>query len=140
MPVSGGDAQPVTVRSGVAAAPAPDGGLYIIRAEERGVWHLRPGDDGVPRDVGATRLSINLSPADWANWEVDGGFIYTLERRFDGAATVFRYDPETGGRVEVASVRDVPEGSGLAVFPGGRRVLLARQERTDSDIYLAPDF
>ncbi len=137
---SGGDAQPVTVRGGVAAAPAPDGGLFLIRPDQRGVWHLRPGEDGVPRDAGASRIDINLSPADWANWKVLDGFIYTLERRFDGTGTVYRYEPATGRRVQVAMAKDVPEDSGLAIFPGGQRVLLARQERTDSDIFIVSDF
>ncbi len=140
VPSSGGDAQAVTVRGGVAAAPAPDGGLFVIRDAQRGVWHLPPGADGIPRDVGATRLRLNLSPADWANWAVAGGFVYALERRFDGAAAVVRLDPRTGTRTTIATAQDVPEDSGLAVFPDGRRVLLARQERTDSDIYVVPDF
>ena len=140
VPTAGGEPAPVTVRGGVAAAATPDGGLLVIRPDSRGVWALAPGDDGVPRDVGARRISANLSPADWANWTVVDGAIYALERRYDGSARVVRVDPETGARSVVATARDVPEDSGLAVFPDGTRVLLARQERADSDLFLAADF
>ena len=140
VPTSGGEPAPVTVRGGVAAAATPDGGLLVIRPDSRGVWALAPGNDGVPRDVGARRIPANLSPADWANWTVVDGAIYALERRYDGSARVVRVDPETGARTVVATARDVPEDSGLAVFPGGTRVLLARQERADSDLFLAADF
>lgn len=140
VPIAGGEAEPVTVRGGVAAAEAPDGGLFVLRPDRRGIWHLRPGDDGLPRDVGARRVPVNLSPADWANWTVVDGFIYALERRYDRAASIVRIDPETGQRVVVATAQNVPEDSGLAVFPDGRRVLLARQERTDSDVFFVEDF
>lgn len=140
VPASGGDAEAVTVRGGVAAVAAPDGGLFVIRPDRRGVWRLRPDDDGLPRDLGATRLQINLSPADWANWTVVDGAIYALVRQFDNTASILRLDPETGGRTVVARADDVPEDSGIAVFPGGERVLLARRERADSDVLLAPGF
>lgn len=140
VPAGGGDAEPVTVRGGVAAAEAPGGGLLVIRPDRRGLWLLEPGEDGLPRDVGARRLPVNLSPADWANWAVRDGAVFALERRFDQAARVVRVDLRTGARTSVAAARDVPEDSGLAVFPGGERVLLSRNERTDSDIVAVRDF
>lgn len=140
VPAGGGDPEPVTVGGGVAAAEAPDGGLLVIRPDKRGLWRLPPGRDGLPQDASARRLPANLSPADWANWTVQGSAVYVLERRYDRAATIVRLDPRTGRRETVAAARDVPEDSGLAVFPGGRRFLLARQERTDSDIGFVEDF
>ena len=139
-PAAGGEAEPVTVRGGVAAAEAPGGGLLVVRPDRRGLWLLPPGDGGLPRDAGARRLPVNLSPADWANWTVAGGAVYALERRYDGAATVVRVDLATGARTRVATAQDVPEDSGLAVFPGGERFLLSRRERTDSDVVVVGDF
>ena len=49
-------------------------------------------------------------------------------------------DLATGARRRVAEVSDVPEGSGLGVFPGGTRVLLSRQDRADSDVVVVDDF
>ncbi|MDT0632295.1 winged helix-turn-helix domain-containing protein [Rubrivirga litoralis] len=140
VPAAGGDPEPVTVGGGVAAAEAPGGGLLVIRPDKRGLWLLPPGTDGLPQDAAARRLPANLSPADWANWTVSGPYVYVLERRYDRAATVVRLDPATGRRVTVATAQDVPEDSGLAVFPGGQRFLLARQERADSDIGFVADF
>ena len=140
VPAAGGDPEPVTVRGGVAAAEGPGGSLLVIRPDKRGLWRLPLGDDGIARDAAAKRLPANLSPADWANWAVLGDDVYVLERRYDRAATIVRLDPETGDRVRVATARDVPEDSGLSVFPGGQRFLLARQERADSDVGLVADF
>lgn len=140
LPAAGGQAEPVTVRGGVAAAPAPGGGLLVLRPDRRGLWLLPEDASGLPRDQGARRLPANLSPADWANWTVVGDYVYALERAFDRAATVVRIDPASGARVRVATAPDVPEDSGIAVFPGGTRVLLAQQERTDSDVVLVEDF
>jgi Tol biopolymer transport system component/DNA-binding winged helix-turn-helix (wHTH) protein len=140
VPAAGGRVEPVTVRGGVAAAEAPGGGLLVVRPDQRGLWRLPLGDDGLPRDAGARRLPANLSPADWANWAVAGDYVYVLERRYDGAATVTRLDPATGERTRVAAARDVPEDSGLAVFPDGQRFLLARRERADSDVVVVSDF
>ena len=139
VPVAGGDAQPVTVGGGVAAAEAPGGGLLVIRPGRRGLWRL-PVLNGEVRDVRPTRVPVNLSPADWANWAVVGGAVYALERRYDRAASVVRVDLATGARQRVAEVTDVPEGSGLGVFPGGARVLLSRQDRADSDVVVVDDF
>ena len=83
---------------------------------------------------------MNLSPADWANWSVVGDAVYVMERRYDRAATVVRLDPATGDRETVAAVADVPEDSGLGVFPGGARLLLSRLDRADSDVVLVEDF
>ena len=140
VPAAGGAPEPVTVGGGVAAAEAPDGALLVIRPDKRGLWRLTPGDDGLPQDAAARRLPANLSPADWANWVVSGASVYVLERRYDQAATVVRLDPVTGARETVATAQDVPEDSGLAVFPGGQRFLLARQERADSDVGFVEDF
>ena len=140
VPTAGGDAEPVTVRGGVAAAEVPGVGLLVIRPNERGLWLLPFDEAGLPRDQGARRLPANLSPADWANWTVVGDAVYLLERRYDQAADIIRLDPASGRRTRIATARDVPEDSGLAVFPDGQRVLLAQQERTDSDIVLVKDF
>ena len=140
VPAAGGDPEPVTVRGGVAAAEAPDGGLLVIRPDKRGLWRLPQGEDGQPRDAAARRLPANLSPADWANWAVSDDDVYVLERRYDRAATIVRLDLETGARETVATVQDVPEDSGLSVFAGGKRFLLARQERADSDVGFVADF
>jgi len=137
--VAGGDAQAVTVGGGVAAAEAPGGGLLVLRPDRRGLW-LLPVVGGRIRDARARRLPVNLSPADWANWAVVGDAVYVLERRYDRAGTVVRVDPATGARHTVAAVADVPEDSGLGVFPSGARVLLSRQERTDSDIVWVEGF
>ena len=138
VPSAGGDAEPVTVGGGVAAAEAPGGGLLVIRPDRRGLWRL-PVVDGEIRDVRAVRLPVNLSPADWAGWTVSGDAVYVLERRYDRAASVVRLGPN-GRRERVAEVEDVPEDSGLAVFPGGARVLLSRQDRADSDVVIVEDF
>ncbi len=138
VPSAGGDAEPVTVGGGVAAAEAPGGGLLVIRPDRRGLWRL-PVVDGEIRDVRATRVPANLSPADWANWAVVGDAIYVLERRYDRAATVVRISADER-RQRVASVADVPEDSGLGVFPGGARLLLSQQDRADSDVVLVEDF
>ena len=139
VPASGGDAEAVTVGGGVAAAEAPDGGLLVIRPNRRGLWRL-PVVDGEIRDVRAEQLAVNLSPADWANWSVVGDAVYVMERRYDRAATIVRLDPATGDRETVAAVADVPEDSGLGVFPGGSRILLSRLDRADSDVVLVEDF
>ena len=138
VPSAGGDAEPVTVAGGVAAAEAPGGGLLVIRPDRRGLWRL-PLVDGEIRDVRPQRLPVNLSPADWAGWTVSGDAIYVLERRYDRAASVVRLGPD-GRRERVAAVDDVPEDSGLGVFPGGTRVLLSRQDRADSDVVIVEDF
>ena len=138
VPSGGGTAEPVTVGGGVAAAEAPGGGLLVIRPDRRGLWRL-PVADGAIRDVRAQRLAVNLSPADWANWTVVGDDVYVLERRYDRAASVVRLGPD-GSRQRVAAVADVPEDSGLGVFPGGTRFLLSRQDRADSDIVIVEDF
>ena len=140
VPAGGGDPEPVTVGGGVAAAEGPDGGLLVIRPDKRGLWALPAGEGGLPQDAAARRLPANLSPADWANWAVSGRWVYVLERRYDRTATVVRIDPATGQRETVATAQGVPEDSGLGVFPGGARFLLARQERADSDIGLVADF
>ncbi|WP_420455241.1 winged helix-turn-helix domain-containing protein [Rubrivirga sp.] len=139
VPSGGGAAEPVTVGGGVAAAEAPGGGLLVLRPDRRGLWRL-PVVDGEIRDVRAERLRVNLSPADWANWAVVGDAVYVLERRYDRAATVVRLDPATGARVTLAAVDDVPEDSGLGVFPGGGRLLLSRLDRADSDVVRVEDF
>ena len=139
IPSAGGTPEPVTVGGGVAAAEAPDGRLLVIRPDKRGLWRL-PIVDGEVRDVRAERLAVNLSPADWANWSVVGDAVYVLERRYDRAASVVRFGLADGSRQRVAEVMDVPEDSGLGVFPGGRRVLLSRQDRADSDIVIVRDF
>ena len=138
VPSAGGTAEPVTVGGGVAAAEAPGGGLLVIRPDRRGLWRL-PVIDGEIRDVRATRLPVNLSPADWANWTVVGRDVFVLERRYDRAASVVRLGPD-GRRERVADVADVPEDSGLGVFPGGTRLLLSRQDRADSDVVIVDDF
>ena len=139
IPSAGGTPEPVTVGGGVAAAEAPDGRLLVIRPDRRGLWRL-PVLNGEVRDVRAERLPVNLSPADWANWSVVGDAVYVLERRYDRAASVVRFDLASGNRQRVAEVADVPEDSGLGVFPGGRRVLLSRQDRADSDVVIVRDF
>ena len=139
VPSAGGDPEPVTVNGGVAAAEAPDGRLLVIRPDRRGLWRL-PLVDGEVRDVRAERLPVNLSPADWANWSVVGNAVYVLERRYDRAASVVRLGLADGSRQRVAEVADVPEDSGLGVFPGGTRVLLSRQDRADSDVVIVRDF
>ena len=138
VPSAGGTAEPVTVRGGVAAAEAPGGGLLLVRPDRRGLWLLSE-QDGEVRDVRARRLPVNLSPADWANWTVQGRTIVALERRFDRAASIVRVDPATGERRTMAVVPEVAEDSGLGVFPDGR-LLLSQQERTDSDIMLVRGF
>ena len=139
VPSGGGTPEPVTVGGGVAAAEAPDGTLLVIRPKRRGLWRL-PVIDGQVRDVRSERLPLNLSPADWANWVVAGNAVYALERRYDRAASVVRLDLATRARRRVASIADVPEDSGLGVFPGGTRVLLSRQDRADSDVVIVEDF
>ncbi len=139
VPSAGGEPEPVTVGGGVAAAEAPDGRLLVIRPDRRGLWRL-PVVDGEVRDVRAERLPVNLSPADWANWSVVGSAVYVLERRYDRAASVVRLGLADGSRQRVAEVADVPEDSGLGVFPGGTRVLLSRQDRADSDVVIVRDF
>jgi len=135
---AGGMPEAVTVHGGVAAAEAPGGGLLVIRPDRRGLWRL-PVEDGAIRDVRAVRLPVNLSPADWANWVVLGDAVYALERRFDRAASVVRLTLD-GRRQRLAAVPDVPEDSGLGVFPDGTHVLLSQQERADSDVVLVEDF
>ncbi len=139
VPSGGGAAEPVTVGGGVAAAEAPDGGLLVIRPDRRGLWRL-PVIDGEIRDVRAARMDVNLSPADWANWVVVGNAVYVLERRYDRAAKIVRFNPATGSRTTLAAVPDVPEDSGLGIFPGGSRVLLSRLDRADSDVVRVQDF
>ncbi|MEM6288206.1 MAG: winged helix-turn-helix domain-containing protein [Bacteroidota bacterium] len=140
VPTSGGDPEPVTVRGGVAAAEVPGVGLLVIRPRARGLWRLPIDETGLPRDQGVQALDANLSPADWANWTVVGDQVYTLERRFDRSADIYRLDPATETRTRVATVEDVPEDSGIAVFPDGERILLAQQSRADSDIVVVEDF
>lgn len=138
VPAGGGTPEAVTVRGGVAAAEAPGGGLLVVRPDQRGLF-LLPVVEGEIRDVRSRRLQVNLSPADWANWTIRDGSVYALERRFDREASVVRIDPASGDRQRLAAVADVPEDSGLGVFPGGR-LLLSRQERADSDVMLVADF
>lgn len=139
VPATGGDAEPVTVQGGVAAAEAPGGGLLVLRPDQRGLWRL-PVVDGEVRDARAQRLDVNLSPADWANWVVVGDAVYVLLRNYERAGTVVRLDIATGRAAELAAVGDVPEDSGLGVFPSGQRFLLSRLDRADSDVVLVEDF
>ena len=139
VPSGGGDTEPVTVHGGVAAAEAPGGGLLVVRPDQRGLWRL-PVVEGELRDVRARRLDVNLSPADWANWSVVGDEVYVLLRNYERAGTVARLDLATGRTETLAAVADVPEDSGLGVFPGGRRFLLSRLDRADSDVVLVEDF
>ena len=140
MPASGGEAQVVTRYGGVAAMEASDGALLVVRPDRNGLWRLPPGPDGLARDNQITRLRANVAPADWANWTVDGAWAYVLERRIDGGAGIVRVETGRNVREEVAQVQDVPDQPGLAVLPGGERVLVTQIERGDSDIAFVPDF
>ena len=139
VPSAGGDAEPVTVHGGVAAAEAPGGDLLVLRPDQRGLWRL-PVVDGEVRDARARRLNVNLSPADWANWSVVGDEVYVLLRDYERRGSVARVDLRTGRAQTLAAVADVPEDSGLGVFPGGQRFLLSRLDRADSDIVWVEDF
>jgi len=130
----------VTLYGGVAAAEGPGGTLLVVRDDLDGLWRLRLGEDGLPLDQQAFPLRIRLSPADWANWTVEGDFVYALLRRFDGEVAIIRLDPWTGEEEYIASTSGVPEQPGLAVFPGARRFLVSQSERSDSDIVLVQDF
>ncbi len=130
----------ITLYGGVAAAEGPGGTLLVVRSEQDGLWRLRLGEDGLPLDQQATPLPTRLSPADWANWTVEGNYVYVLERRFDGEVAIIRVDPLGREREWVASTTGVPEQPGLGVFPGARRFLVSQSERSDSDILLVRDF
>ncbi|MEM6328499.1 MAG: hypothetical protein AAF791_15395, partial [Bacteroidota bacterium] len=140
MPTAGGDAQAITRYGGVAAMEALDGSLLIVRPDDAGLWRLPLGADGLPRDTDVTRLRVNLAPADWANWIVDGAWVYALERRVDGTAAIVRVETGRNEREEIASLGDIPDQPGLGVLPGGERVFLTQIERGDSDIAYVPDF
>ena len=130
----------VTLYGGVAAAEGPDGTLLVVRGDQDGLWQLRLDASGLPLDRQPTRLPTRLSPADWANWAVEGDRVYVLERRFDGDVAIIEINPQTSERRYVTSTTGVPAQPGLAVFPGAQRFLLSQSELTDSDIVLAPDF
>ena len=140
MAASGGTPEIVTRYGGVAAREASDGALLVVRPDRKGLWRLAPGPDGLPRDNRATRLLANVAPADWANWTVDGAFAYVLERQIDGSALIVRVETGRNEREVIATVLDVPDQPGLAVLPGGERVLVTQVERGDSDIAYVPDF
>ncbi|MEL6614411.1 MAG: winged helix-turn-helix domain-containing protein [Bacteroidota bacterium] len=140
MPAAGGDAEPVTRFGGVAAQEASDGALLVVRDDAKGLWRLPPGPDGLAKDNRYTRLRANVAPADWANWTVDGAWAYVLERQIDGSAQIVRVETGRNLREVIATVPDVPDQPGMAVLPGGERVLVTRVERGDSDIAFVPDF
>lgn len=140
MPAAGGDAQPITRFGGVAAHEASDGALLVVRDDAKGLWRLPPGPDGIARDNRYTRLRANVAPADWANWTVDGAWAYVMERQIDGSAQIIRVETGRNLREVIATVPDVPDQPGMAVLPGGERVLVTRVERGDSDIAFAPTF
>ena len=141
MPAAGGDAEPVTRYGGVAAMETADGALLVVRPDREGLWRLPPGPDGLPRDNNITRIPAKLAPADWANWAVDGGWVYLLERRLDGRADLVRVDASVSGpRETLATLSGIPDQPGLAVARGGGRILLTQVERGDSDIVLVADF
>ncbi|WP_179271191.1 winged helix-turn-helix domain-containing protein [Rubricoccus marinus] len=140
MPAAGGDAQVITRYGGVSAMEASDGALLVVRHDRNGLWRLPPGPDGIARDNSITRLRANVAPADWANWTVDGAWAYVLERRIDGGALVVRVETGRNVREDVAQVSDVPDQPGLAVLPGGERILVTQIERGESDIAFVPDF
>ena len=137
------DPERVTLYGGVAAAEGPDGMLLVVRGDQEGqegLWRLTLGENGLPLDQQATRIYQRLSPADWANWAVEGGFVYVLARRFDGEVAILQINPWTLERDFVASTSGVPDQPGLAVYPGARRFLVSLSERSDSDIVLVQDF
>lgn len=137
-----GTAEPerVTRHGGVAAAEAPDGSIFVVRADQKGLWKLRRNPNGAPVDTEAQFLPLRLAPADGGNWVLSGNAVYALERRIDGSAFVVRLDLETNAREWIAAADDVPKQPGLAVFPGGQRLLLTQTRLGDSDIEIAADF
>ena len=132
--------QKVTRHGGVAAAEAPDGSVFVVRADQKGLWKLRRDREGNPVDTEARFLPLRLAPADGGNWIVSGDAVYALERRIDGSAFVVRLDLATNEREWVAAADDVPQQPGLAVFPGGQRLLLTQTRPGDSDVEYAADF
>ena len=136
----GAEAEQVTRHGGVAAAEAPDGSVLVVRADRKGLWRLRRDGDGAPLDTEAAFLPLRLAPADGGNWVLSGDAVYALERRLDGSAFVVRLDLATNAREWVAAADDVPQQPGLAVFPGGQRLLLTQTRPGDSDVEIAADF
>ena len=135
----GATPEQVTRHGGVAAAEGPDGHVLVVRGDRPGLWRLHRGPDGAPRDTEADFLKLGLAPADGGNWLVRDGSVYALERRLDGSAYVVRFDLASGERTWVAAADDVPQQPGLAVFPGGERLLLTQTRPGDSDVVWVRD-
>ncbi|NNF58158.1 MAG: hypothetical protein HKN04_07935 [Rhodothermaceae bacterium] len=134
-----GDLVPVTRYGGIAAEETPDGRyLIVVRPERRNLWRI-PLDEELAEQRSVAIAPLN--PSDWANWTIRQEGIYLVHRRAEeGAADILLVDPDTRVPELVARLDALPEHPSLAVFPGGRRLLVTQVERSDSDIVLVQDF
>ncbi len=137
--VYGGETLPVTRYGGIAAEETPNGhDLMVVRPEKKNLWRVALDEELAEQNS----VSVApLDPADWANWTVREEGIYLVQRREDEAsADVVLVNPQTLTYDLIATVVGLPEAPSLAVFPGGRKLLVTQTERSDSDIVLVRDF
>ena len=111
----------VVARDVVRAVPAEDGGFYVTRPEQEGIWRLRA-------KAPLTRVAPFPALAPARDWTYRDGAIWSL-----ASGALFRTDPSTGRTQDLGLPNGEGGISGLDVLGG--RAIYARQDDFDIDLY-----
>jgi Tol biopolymer transport system component/DNA-binding winged helix-turn-helix (wHTH) protein len=117
----------VTHDGGYFGYEDPDGVVYFARSNERGLWRLEPAS-------GATTLVVpQLEPIDCANWTLQGGSIWFVQRDAERDAQLAALDVASGEIRLIAPLPRLLYKSGLGVDVGGR-VYFASVVSSETDL------
>jgi TolB protein len=115
----------------LAAQEAPDGTLFFLRADRRGLWRLPPGGGG------AEVVSSELGPQNRADWIIRPQGIYYLVYSPREDTHLLRFVPARGGEPRtLGRVREAAR-PGIAVSADGRSVFLSRTDSSACDLMVA---
>lgn len=104
--------------------------------------YTKHGQDGLfraPLDESGneTPLVADFPASFWVDWTARGDWIYFRRLGPDGSSSLARLSVESGEIETVSELHPTALGPNLAVGPGGRQILIARNDRMQTDLFLA---
>jgi Tol biopolymer transport system component/DNA-binding winged helix-turn-helix (wHTH) protein len=133
--LDGGALEQVTRRGGFRALERDDRTVLFVKRDDPGLFALDTAAGATE-----TRLSGELLPLDWSNWDVVGDSVYLVTRGGEDGPRLARLDLATGTTEYLQALARFPHESGIAVAPDHSAVFFARTDKVEVDLVLLEGF
>jgi hypothetical protein len=129
--IATGARTPVGPPGGYTGQEAPDGTLFYLRSDRRGLWRLAAGADE------AEPVSSELGPSSRADWVLRPQGVYYVVYSPREEADLLRFVPRAGGEPRTLGVIPETARPGIAVSGDGRTVYVSRTDSSACSLMLA---